>query len=240
MAYKRKSENIKRRADYFAYSDGDEYKGKSMVETFSSIMLEKKWVDSHDQESISGTGSALQQTRQVRLIIESLRKRLGLKAILDIPCGDFNWMREFDLADMNYKGADVLPKLIEHNQQNHETTQIQFQVLDITRDKLPESDLILCRDCLVHFSFRDIADALRRITESSSKYLLMTTFTNQEENEDVVTGGWRPLNFLLPPFNLPSPVEVFNENCTEMNGVFNDKSLGLWSIEALRKHKLIV
>jgi hypothetical protein len=48
-----------------------------------------------------------------------------------------------------------------------------------------------------------------------------------------VTGDWRPINLERAPFNWPAPVELIVEECTESGGVFADKSLGLWRIDAL-------
>ena len=36
----------------------------------------------------------------------------------------------------------------------------QLLLADITRDPLPRADAILCRDCLVHLSFANIAAAV--------------------------------------------------------------------------------
>jgi hypothetical protein len=88
----------------------------------------------------------------------------------------------------------------------------------------------LSRDCLVHFSNADIIRALRNFKASGAKYLLMTTFTNKRVNTDVMNGDWRPLNFQLEPFNLPVPLVLINEKCTEGGGTYSDKSLGLWSL----------
>jgi hypothetical protein len=97
----------------------------------------------------------------------------------------------------------------------------------------PAADLLLCRDCLVHLSFADIDKALRNIRRSSLAYLLTTTFPAESVNADIVTGDWRPLNLQAAPFNLPTPVELINEGCTEGDGAFADKSLGLWRIRDL-------
>ena len=74
---------------------------------------------------------------------------------------------------------------------------------DITRDALPRADVILCRDCLVHFSFKDIFAAIDNFKKSQSRYLLATTFIAFSENLDVATGEWRRLN--MPP-NLVSSI----------------------------------
>ena len=35
--------------------------------------------------------------------------------MLDIPCGDFYWMKEVDLKDIEYIGADIVDELIKKN-----------------------------------------------------------------------------------------------------------------------------
>jgi hypothetical protein len=94
-------------------------------------------------------------------------------------------------------------------------------------------DAIFCRDSLVHFSYEMIFEALENIKRSGAKYLMTTHFVDQNENKDIITGGWRPLNLTMAPFNFPDPVEVINEKCTEMDGAFSDKSIGVWSVAEL-------
>jgi hypothetical protein len=106
-------------------------------------------------------------------------------------------------------------------------------VLNLIKDPLPKSDLIIVRDCLVHLSNKDVINAIKNIKSSGSKYLLTTTFTNLSLNSDILTGEWRPLNLLCAPFNLSNPLLVINENCTEGNGEYSDKSMALWEIESL-------
>jgi len=53
-------------------------------------------------------------------------------------------------------------------------------------------------------------------------------------NLGIVTGDWRPIDLTKPPFDLPQPVELLNEGCTEQGGAFADKSLGLWPVSSLR------
>ena len=93
--------------------------------------------------------------------------------------------------------------------------------------------MIFCRDCLVHLSFNKIFNAINNIKKSNSKYLLTSTFPARRKNRNIFTGGWRPLNFQLKPFNFPTPLMIINERCSETGGKFFDKSLGLWKIEDL-------
>ncbi len=150
--------------------------------------------------------------------------------MLDIPCGDFHWMRHVDLSAIDYLGADVVPRLVEANRSAHSAPGIAFQVLDLVNDPLPRKDLIFCRDCMVHLSFRDGKRALRNMAASGSIYLLATTFTGRESNTNCKTGSWRILNLERPPFGLPAPLHVLNEGCTEDDGDYADKSLGLWRL----------
>lgn len=103
--------------------------------------------------------------------------------------------------------------------------------MDISKDGLPKADMILCRDCLVHFSFEDILSAIRNFKRSGSQYILTTTFSERLSNIDINTGGWRTLNLQLPPFNFPRPIKLINEKCDEAGGIYLDKSLGLWRLE---------
>lgn len=111
-----------------------------------------------------------------------------------------------------------------------QATQYNFIVLDITQDDLPEAEVMLCRDCLVHLSFADIQRFIQNLKRSKIKYFLTTTFSERTENKDIATGDWRTLNLEIAPFYFPKPLKVINENCTEGNGKYADKSLTLWKI----------
>lgn len=181
------------------------------------------------QESISGPGSSLQQTAELRRRLPLLVQSLGIRVLLDAPCGDFNWMSRVNLGDCDYIGIDLIDDIIRRNQTHHGGPGRDFRMLDILTDRLPEVDMIVCRDCLVHLSFDDITRALRGFVESGSRYLLTTTFPGRE-NRDIRMGGWRPLNLQAPPFSLRAPIKMIDEKCTESGGAFADKSLGLWRL----------
>jgi hypothetical protein len=184
-------------------------------------------------ESRSGPGSGLDQTAALREGLPDLCRRYGVRVLLDLPCGDWRWMAWVPLPDIQVIGADLLPELAEQNTLNFGVPGRRFTSLDLTRSPLPEADLLLCRDCLVHFSFADIGRALSNIRGSRITWLLTTTFPGQPANREIVTGDWRPINLTRPPVNLPEPVELLNEGCTEGAGVFADKSLGLWRVSDL-------
>jgi hypothetical protein len=179
-------------------------------------------------ESRSGLGAGADQTAALATALPHLLRRLGVEVLLDLPCGDYGWMRRIELPVARYIGADLLPELIRPLQERFGGGGRSFVVLDLTRDPLPEADLLLCRDCLVHLSFGDIRRALGNVLRSGIPWLLTTTFPECEANEEIATGDWRPLDLERDPFGFPSPFELLSEWCTEGGGIFADKSLGLW------------
>ena len=91
----------------------------------------------------------------------------------------------------------------------------------------------MCRDCLVHLSFESAKRVLRNFANSDIPFLLTTTFFNHSNSDFPDGTNWYPINLTLQPFNLPQPAILINEGCTEGNGEFSDKSLGLWVRESL-------
>jgi len=191
-------------------------------------------------ESVSGVGSTLETTQKLREELEHLIINLKIQKILDAPCGDFNWMKQLGLGHIDYYGMDIVDELIRENKQRYGGIKRNFLVGDIRATKLPYTDLIICRDCLVHLSFADAERALRNFISSGARWILLTTFPELESNRDLISGlGWRPLNMQLTPFNLPKPDVYLSE--TESNEQAGKKSLGLWSgrqvMETYSKHK---
>lgn len=198
---------------------------------FRDIYRRHHWTGS---DSASGAGAGLDQTGELRRQLPGLLTELGVDTILDLPCGDFSWMRTLDLPVAHYIGADLLPEVVQPLAAGFTDDRHEFLVLDLTRDRLPPSDVLLCRDCLVHLSFADIRSAVANAAGSTITYVLTTTFPRTEFNEDIVTGDWRVLDLEGAPFHFPAPIRILNEGCTEAGGLFADKSLGLWRIEDLR------
>lgn len=184
-------------------------------------------------ESKSGEGSTMEQTAEIRKKLPGIFKEYNIKTFIDAPCGDFNWMQyvHMDLLG-KYYGIDIVEDIIENNKVKYANEKIEFLSMDIINDPLPKGDLILCRDCLVHLTFKDSINAIRNIKRSKIKYLLTTTFVDRKLNYDLKGKDvWRTLNMQLPPFNFSKPLVIINERCTEGDNNFRDKSLALFKLE---------
>ena len=207
------------------------YSSKGEEKIFTEIYKKNIW---SGNDSISGKGSDSDQTRTIIKELSCLLHELEISSMLDIPCGDFNWMRKVDLGNVNYIGADIVEDIIKNNSCLYTTKTIRFSKINLIKDSLPMVDLILCRDCLVHFSFENIFNSLYNICASRSRYLLTTTFPDRHKNHDILTGQWRPLNLEIEPFSLGPPLKLIKEHCTENSGAYSDKSLALWRISDIK------
>ena len=201
-----------------------------MESTFAPFYSENRW---GDDESVSGPGSSLTRTAKLRRELPDLLQDIGARTLLDAPCGDFNWMKDTRLGVEQYIGVDIIPDLITRNQELYGNDETQFLLLDLTRDRLPRADVILCRDCLIHFSYRHIAAAIKNFKRSGSTYLLTNTYPAWSKNENIRTGDFRPLNLTLPPLNFPSPLKQIQEKLPEEEAQFFGKILGLWKLSDL-------
>jgi hypothetical protein len=67
-------------------------------EVFTNIFRQNRW---GGFASVSGTGSDLVQTRVLIRELPLLFYDLEVNVVLDIPCGDFHWMKKVDLSGIS-------------------------------------------------------------------------------------------------------------------------------------------
>lgn len=181
------------------------------------------------KESFSGPGSTKSSTKFVRKIIEEILIKYDIKSIADIPCGDFNWMKNVNFSNISYTGYDIVREIIDTNNKYFSNEIIKFIELNIIKTVPGKSDLIFCRDALVHFSNTDVLNTLQNFKKSNSKYLLTTTFPFTEKNKWIKTGMWRSINLTKPPFNFPKPIQLYRESNLTTRDQY-EKFLGLWKL----------
>ena len=190
---------------------------------FTIIYRENVW---GSRESISGNGSTLASTEAFRAEFAALLGELGVRSILDAPCGDFNWMRLVALpSGTRYIGADIVDEIITRCRARHASPEREFVVLDIIRDDHPTADLWLCRDALIHLSNADALSALTRFVGSGTKFCLITTRPDVARNRDIPTGLTRPVNLTAAPFLLPPPRRMLSDRPVRER----PRMLGLWT-----------
>jgi len=199
-------------------------------------------------ESRSGPGSTLVETAKIREEIKSLITKYNIRTVVDIPCGDFNWMKEIVYRFEKYTGGDIVPTAIENNKK-YENKIINFIEFDLTDDQeIPEADLLIVRDVIGHLPLELGKRAVNKIINSKCKYLLSTTWYNLHDeqyyknhiNSEVSTGRFYPVCLLSNPFNLPRP-ELYLEEDVVVDGHDTGvrKGLGFWDLRKLQSENNI-
>jgi hypothetical protein len=172
-------------------------------ERFTWIYNTNAWCGS----TPSGQGSSLGYTANLRGEIPKLLRDYSIQIIFDAPCGDFNWMRHvLTEVDIQYIGADIVHPLISSLNGKYGDAKTSFIHMDLIKDKFPNADLMICRDCLFHLSFLDIESVLRNFLLSGIPYLLTSTYINRGRfvNRDIRTGEFRLIDLFSSPFNFPT------------------------------------
>lgn len=225
-----KFQNTKRKLfDKDALALSEISKSGNHKNVFNFIYEKKYWQSS---ESVSGWGSTMGITEPLRPKLEKLLSDLKVKSFLDVPCGDFNWMKAVNFGDIKYIGGDIVPGLVDELNKKYADSKRSFMLLDVVSDKLPEVDVIFIRDCFIHLENSLVLKALENIANSNISYAVITHAPNTMTNMNIETGQFRDINLCKAPFNLPAPDMVINEGCVDP--LLVDKSLGVWKVSGMR------
>src|SRR5438552_3740149 len=106
-------------------------------------------------------------------------------------------------------------------------------LLHIVRRSAPFPAAVPGWDCMIPLANVEVLEALRNIRRSGARYLLATTYNARPRNVDIITGDWRAINLQAPPFRLPQPIELINEEWNWADGYHADKCLALWETSVL-------
>jgi len=175
-----------------------------MTAIFSDIYKGGAWVVDKDQDSLSGEGSTFAATSNLSSHLSGFLRDVGCRKLVDIGCGDFNWMRNLE-GDFDYIGIDVVPHIIEINKAKYANDRRQFICMDATSERVAAGDVAVCREVLFHLSFEDALKVLRNIKDAGFKYVLITTEQSVWFNSDIRNGDYRRVNLSKAPFRFPKP-----------------------------------
>lgn len=179
---------------------------QNIEERFTEIYKMNYW-GSH--ESVSGYGSTLENTENIRALLPELFRKFNIRSVFDAPCGDFNWMSYvLEESEISYTGGDIVRPLVEQLNAQHGNSRIKFVHVDLTDGEFPHADMMICRDCFLHLSFRDTKKVLQNFIGSGIPLLLTTTYVNngQFANRDIATGDARGIDLFAAPYNFDKDV----------------------------------
>jgi SAM-dependent methyltransferase len=167
---------------------------------FTGIYQDNLWAN---PESRSGWGSTLagpNGTDSIRARLSELIEEFSVTSIVDVPCGDLNWLPETDLRGADYLGVDVVPDLVATNTSRFGSDRMRFECYDLTTWVPPPADLIIVRDLLIHLTNEQVLACLRNVARSGARLLLVSDYAGVRRNGDTFTGGLRLHNLRRPPF----------------------------------------
>jgi hypothetical protein len=173
---------------YRRFRDGRErspYEGRPPREVFSEIYRKKLWGASPDPEQpfFSGRGShdeaiVSAYVDAVRAFIRSLP--ITPKAV-DLGCGDFSVGSQIRPLCSGYTACDVVEDLIDFNKSRYQSADVDFRVLDLVSDPLPDGDIAFIRQVLQHLSNPQIAAIVPRL-KNHFTFVVVTEHQPRFEN----------------------------------------------------------
>lgn len=202
----------------------------ALESTFSDIYRHQRW----GKGAGSGEGSnPLKNKDYIRVLQEFIRNR-GVKSVVDLGCGDWQFSRHVDWSGVNYIGIDVVPTLIQELTVAYATENISFIQGNLVTCELPQAELVICKDVLQHLSTTTVLTFLKRL--SLFNYAILTNDREQyrhpgwrnlwnlwhveltRPNSEIREGGYRPLRLRESPFNLEAQ-ELLRTEMWHHNGM---------------------
>jgi SAM-dependent methyltransferase len=149
-------------------------------DVFTEIYEKNLWGGA-GEKFYSGPGSyGLSARCYVECILDFINTH-NTKSVVDLGCGDFSIGKFIAPECERYVGIDIVPSLIERNRSTFVANNIQFECLDVTKDKLPDADLCLIRQVMQHMSNREIS----RLLKNTKKYTYVIVAEHQPEIDSV-------------------------------------------------------
>ena len=209
---------IKNDKNYF----NDQYENLSTEQVFTKIYKDGVWGKSKDkkQKFFSGSGSHTPfiVSAYVNAVQEFLFSFNKKPSVVDLGCGDFSVGSKIRHLCCRYIACDIVKPVIKFNKKKYKNMNVDFQILDITKDELPNGDIVFIRQVLQHLSNEQISIVLPKIL-SKYKYMVLTEHLPSSEkfihNIDKKAGPDIRLDFNsgLVLTSAPFDIKIKEERC---------------------------
>jgi len=188
-----------------------------------------QWPPQYSEKSSSGRGSYLGSSTETSLrIIQETIAKYDVRSIVDIPCGDVNWI--FDSFETDsiplYLGLDIVKEVIALNKKRfkHHKNKL-FAEWDASKCEIPKYvdhhdysggaaveksfDLVHIRDVIQHLPIDAGVSFFCNVFKSGAKLMIATTFPDGKENGRGASGlgAFYKNNLFLSPFSFPNDVK---------------------------------
>jgi SAM-dependent methyltransferase len=163
------------------------------------------------RESASGPGSSLVTAEPCLNLLNEIIPKLGITSILDLGCGDWNWMQNAawrSNPNVRYEGWEAHEGLVNTLNASFGNERTSFRVGDLTTEAFPKVDLIICRDVFFHLPLHISEGVIRRIRANGGLFL-STSFLDEASNSGIGRAylkiqnwGFYRINLDISPFDL--------------------------------------
>jgi len=201
---------------------------------FSKIYDDAVWAANAKGEGTSGPGSTAALNRPYMSYLENFLQEKNIQSVVDLGCGDWEFSQHINWGDVEYTGYDVVESIIESDKERFGKEGRTFIQADILNTEIPEADLLICKDVLIHFPNNRVNELLEKT--SHIKYRLFTNclyFSSNEKlrpgedadevnaqlNTDIPLGKFRVLDLRSEPFNAKGEV-VFEYETNSVKNTF--------------------
>lgn len=178
----------------------------AMTQIYEQHLWGGKSFDFYSGEGSHNSEIVIPYIEVVTSFLESHENNL---IVCDLGCGDFNVGKHLTNHTKTYIAVDIVEALIQRNKTTFKDSELDFQCLDIAKDKLPIADCVILRQVLQHLSNAEIQSVVNKL--KGYKYIILTEHIpngNFTPNKDIISGqGIRlkhnsGVDLLKPPFNL--------------------------------------
>lgn len=158
------------------FSNEDFFAGMTNQEIFDYIYLNGIW-NTEDTNLSSGPGS--RDEGGANAYADAVKSFFGANCkelrAADVGCGDFQVGSKLFSSFKSYLGLDVSDVIISRNKSVFGFANVRFQNFDLTRDSLPDADVLFVRQVFQHLSNEDISKFILRVNDSGGvKWLIVT------------------------------------------------------------------
>ena len=174
------------RYKYKNYLERKKFSKMNLKEVFKEIYINNLWStdkNCKNRKFNSGLGSHSKEIidEYINSVVLFLKDLKVKPDVVDLGCGDFNIGSKLRGYCNSYIAVDIFDDLIDHNKIEFKNLDVDFRVLDITKDELPEGDICFLRQVLQHLSNKSIMNFLK-LLRNKYKYLILTEHYPEGKN----------------------------------------------------------
>lgn len=175
----------------------------TIEEVFDDIYCRGVW----SADGFSLGNSEYSVNKEYVAFLQRFMNEKEVHSVVDIGCGDWQFSRHIDWSGIDYKGYDVVKYVVDRNCALYNRSGVEFIHSNVLEEKLPEADLVICKDVFQHLPNHAVMQLLEQFKKY--KHCLITDYVSPGPfvlNSDIGAGGYRPLDLTMPPFSVEGRV----------------------------------